>query len=94
MKFAGTTFTYFPSDLPISRGRLERLGLGSVLPVAGREVVIPEIVFVRQVADALNRQPERELSPVLRALSTSSGCRRGYSAASSTSMPVFSSRER
>jgi len=64
MKFAGTTFTYFPSDLPISRAAWERLGLGIILPVAGREVDIPGIVFVRQVADALNRLPERQLSPV------------------------------
>ena len=64
MKPIGTPFTYFPSDLPISRSAWERLGLGSVLPVAGRDADIPGIIFVRQVADALNRLPQRQGLPV------------------------------
>jgi glycosidase len=64
MRISGNIYNYFPSNVPISRAMWERLHLGRVLPVTKGGSGTPEIMFVRQVADSLNRLPERSDRPV------------------------------
>jgi glycosidase len=64
MKQRTDSISYFPSSVPISRTMWEHLGLESALSAGRGGVRIPEIVFIRKVADSLNRLPERSDRPV------------------------------
>jgi glycosidase len=64
MKLRNDTNGYFPSSVPISRIMWEHLGLDVTLPAGRGGTHVPEIVFIRKVADALNRLPERGGRPV------------------------------
>ena len=55
---------YFPSNVPISRIMWERLRLGRLRPGMPEGIQVPEIVFIRRVADSLNRLPDRSSRPV------------------------------
>ena len=64
MKKTGTISNYFPSNVPISRVMWERLQLSRSLPLVQGGGGVPEIVFIRKLADSLNRLPERTGRPV------------------------------
>jgi glycosidase len=64
MKKLDDTINYFPSSIPVSRAMWEHLGLDSTLSAERGGRRIPEIVFIRKVADSLNRLPERSDRPV------------------------------
>lgn len=57
-------YNYFPCNVPITRSMWERLHLGSAMTFKRDGGRLPEIVFIRQVADSLNRLPERQGRPV------------------------------
>jgi len=61
---SGTSQSYFPGNLPLSRAMRERLRLGRFPASAEKGRRIPDIFFVRRVAEAFNRLPERSGSPV------------------------------
>src|ERR1039457_1750214 len=50
---------YFPSNIPFTRAVWERLNLNSTLNLLRKGGQAAEILFLRQVADSLNRLPER-----------------------------------
>src|SRR5512141_409568 len=59
MKETGTISAYFPSNVPISGAMWEHLHLSRSLNLAQGGGGVPEIVFIRKLADSLNRLPER-----------------------------------
>lgn len=64
MKKSGTSYHYFPSNVPISRPIWERLHLGREQVLLKRSGQTPEIVFIRKVSGSFNHLPERSGRPV------------------------------
>ena len=94
MKKSGDILHYFPSNVPITRKMWERLHLDDVLTRMQDGRGVPEIVFIRQVADSLNRLPIEPDRPSRRGSSTCMGCRGESTAISSTDIAGNSSRGR
>jgi glycosidase len=64
MEKSDNMYNYFPCNVAITRTMWERLHLGSALTHKSDGGRLPEIIFIRQVADSLNRLPERQGRPV------------------------------
>src|SRR6266508_4039674 len=59
MKNSGDIFHYFPSNVPVTQQMWERLALIHMLAELPSGRRLPEIIFVRHLAESLNRLPER-----------------------------------